>query len=115
MEFTGWIANDPPIHRRLAALSLVLLGYPTQSPGFHVKSAFGGVRAIAEDDLVVVLTDALFGQAGIGWDVRFGAGMLTPFVNYQFSFAGRTTANDVLLDEVVLPNALQFGLGITFH
>lgn len=112
-EFSGWLGNDPPIYRRVASLSLVVISYPSASHRFFVKSAVGGVRAIGENDVLLVQTDAFRGQVGVGYDFPMGQQALTAYFNYAWSFAGRTWVNGFESSTVVLPNSLQAGLAFT--
>ena len=114
-EFMGWMKNDDELDRRVAGLNLVFLGYPSPSSGFFVRGGFGAMRAIVENELVIVQTDAFSGVAGIGVDIPVGAVMFTPYANYIYAFSGETWINDLVLDEAVLPNAFQFGAALTVH
>jgi hypothetical protein len=114
-EFMGWIRNDVPIYRRIAALNLVFIGYPSESSGFFVKGGAGGLRAIVEDDFIVAQTDAFTSQLGIGYDIPMsGRFKLTPSAAYVSTFGGATTFNGVSSPEVVSPNLIQIGIGLTF-
>ena len=115
-ELLGWIKNDAPVYRRVAGLSVVLMGYPSESSGFFVKGGFGGIRAIAEDDVLIVQTDAFMGITGIGFDLRVGERtMVTPYVNYVRSFGGETWLNGIVSPVVATPNAIQVGTSLTVH
>lgn len=115
-EFMGWISNDEPVFRRVAGLSLALLGYPSAASGFFVKGAVGGVRAIVEDDVFVVQTDAWTATTGIGYDIPVGSSLLiTPYLNYIRSFGGTTTVNAVTSPVAVHPDAFQLGAALTVH
>jgi hypothetical protein len=115
-EFIGWIRNDEPLFRRVAGLSIAFLGYPSASSGFFVKGGAGGIRAIAEDDVLVIRTDAWMGTTGVGYDIPVRTNvMITPYVNYVRSFGGTTDINGVLSPVAVMPNAFQFGLALTVH
>jgi hypothetical protein len=113
-EFLGWVSNDDPIFRRVAGLSLGVLGYPSPNSGFFVKGAFGGVRAIVEDDFISVQTDAWMATTGVGFDIPVSSAlMITPYLNYVRSFGGETTANGFVSPVPLLPNAFQFGAALT--
>lgn len=114
-EFMGWMKNDRPVYRRIAALSLVLQGYPSETSGFFIKGSIGGLRAIAEDDFVRLQTDAWTAQTGIGFDIPVGGVMLTPYVNYHRTFAAETYFNGLNSPVAVLPNSIQFGTALTIH
>lgn len=114
-EFSGWIRNDELLNRRIAAVNLMLLGYPSRKSGFFVKGAFGGLRAIAETDLDWVQTDAFTSQTGIGYDIPLGDTFLTPYVTYIRTFAGETWFNGFVSPETVYPNAFQVGVAFTVH
>ncbi len=115
-EFSGWVKNDVPIYRRMAALSVVVLGYPSETSGFFVKGGVGGLRAIVENDVVTAQTDAWTAQTGIGYDIRVGGHtMLTVYANYLRTFAGATWFNGVSSAIAVMPNAIQLGTAFTIH
>ena len=115
-EFIGWVKNDEPLLRRVAGLSVALLGYPSASSGFFLKGGVGGVRAIAEDDLLLVETNAWMATTGVGFDIPVGGtAMITPYVNYVRSFGGTTHVNGVLSPVAVFPNAFQLGLALSVH
>lgn len=115
-EFIGWIRNDDPLLRRVAGLSVAVLGYPSASSGFFVKGGVGGVRAIAEDDVLLVETNAWMSTTGVGFDIPVGASaMVTPYLNYVRSFGGATHVNGVLSPVAVMPNAFQLGVALSVH
>jgi len=115
-EFSGWLKNDVPVYRRMAALTLIVLGYPSETSGFFVKGGVGGLRAIAENDFVTVQTDAWTAQTGIGYDFRIGGRtMLTAYANYVRTFSGATWLNGVSSPVALMPNAIQFGTAFTIH
>jgi len=115
-EFMGWIKNEDPVYRRVAGLSVVLMGYPSASSCFFIKSGVGGIRAIAEDDFLTLQTDAFMSTFGIGFDLRLGERtMLTPYANYVRSFGGQSWINGVVSPVVVTPNAIQLGTSLTLH
>lgn len=115
-EFLGWIKNDQALHRRIAALSVVLLGYPSPTAGFFLKAGFGMLRAIAENDLVVVRSDALMSSVGVGYDIPVGGRVkLTPYGTYIRTFATQTWADNVQSPVPISPNAFQFGVALTVH
>jgi hypothetical protein len=95
VEGSGWLTNEPPIYRRIAALSLVVRGYPGGTAGFFIKGGFGGLRAIIEDDFVRFQTDAWTAQTGIGYDIPIGSAMLTPYATYERTFGGTTWFNGI--------------------
>ncbi|MBT8337358.1 MAG: hypothetical protein KJO11_12195, partial [Gemmatimonadetes bacterium] len=115
-EFIGWLKNDAPIYRRVAGLGVSVLGYPSATSGFFVKGSVGGLRAIAEDDLLLIQTDAWMATTGIGYDVPVGENVsLTLYANYVRGFGGSTWVNGVSSPVVVTPNAIQVGAGFTVH
>jgi hypothetical protein len=115
-EFLGWIKNDQTLHRRIAALSVVLLGYPSPAAGFFMKAGFGMLRAIAENDLVVLRSDALMSSVGLGYDIPVGRRVkLTPYGTYIHTFATQTWADNVESPVPISPNAFQFGVALTVH
>jgi hypothetical protein len=114
-EFFGWLKNDDPIFRRVAALNLVFLGYPSENSGFFVKGGVGGLRAIGENDLVIAESNTFTSQAGVGLDIAVGDVMVTPYANVIWTFYGETTFNGFVSPEAVFPNALQVGAALTIH
>jgi hypothetical protein len=115
-EFTGWMKNDVPIYRRIALLNLVLLGYPSETSGFFVKGGVGGLRAIAENDFVLVQSDAITATTGVGYDVPLGGKTkLTAYVNYIRTYNAETWINGFTTSVPVAPNAIQFGTALTLH
>lgn len=114
-EFAGWISNDEVLDRRIASLNVVLLGYPSDRNGLFLKSGIGGLRAVAENELGYVATEAFTSQIGVGYDVPVGAVDITPYVTYIRTFYGETVVNGFLSPEVVYPNAIQAGVAFTLH
>ena len=114
-EFFGWVKNDAPIYRRVAALSLVVLGYPSETSGFFIKGGVGGLRAIVENDLVRGTTNTYTAQTGIGYDIPLGDVAFTPYVNYVRTFYGETDFNGIISPEAIFPNAIQIGAALTIH
>ena len=116
VEFMGWMRNDAPIYRRMAALNLVFLGYPSAGSGFFIKGGGGVVRAIVEDDYLSVRTDAYTAETGIGCDIPMGGNAkLTLYANYLRTFAGGTWLNGIVSPVVIAPNAFQVGTALTVH
>jgi hypothetical protein len=116
VEFMGWMRNDAPIYRRIAGLSLVFVGYPSERSGFFFKGGAGGLRAIVEDDFIIARTDAFTSQFGVGYDIPMSGRMkITPQATYVSTFGGATTFNGITSPEVVSPNLVRVGLGLTFH
>jgi len=114
-EFFGWMNNDAPVYRRVAALSLVVLGYPSAQSGFFIKGGLGGLRAIVENDFVRGTTNTYTAQTGIGYDIPLSGVMVTPYLNYVRTFYGETDFNGVFSPEAVFPNAIQVGAALTIH
>jgi hypothetical protein len=114
-ELSGWMKNDVPVYRRIAAIGLVVLGYPSETSGFFVKGGVGGLRAFIEDDFNEFQTDAWTAQAGIGFDILIGDAMLTPYANYVYTFNGESWFNDIVSPVTVLPNAILLGMALTVH
>ncbi len=116
VEFMGWMRNDAPIYRRMAALNLVFLGYPSARSGFFIKGGGGVVRAIVEDDYLLVQTDAYTAESGIGYDIPVGGrAKLTVYANYLRTFAGGTWLNGIVSPVTLSPNAFQVGTALTVH
>lgn len=114
-ELSGWMRNDRPVFRRIAAVGLVVLGYPSDTSGFFVKGGVGGLRASIDDDFYDFQTDAWTAQAGIGIDILIGDAMLTPYANHVRTFNGQTWFNDLVSPVTVLPNAILLGMALTVH
>jgi hypothetical protein len=115
-ELMGWMKNEDPVYRRVAGLSVALMGYPSESSGFFIKSGIGGIRAIAEDDFLTLQTEAFMSTFGIGLDLQLGERTnLTPYINYVRSFGGQTWINGLVSPVVVTPNAIQLGTSLTVH
>lgn len=113
VEGTGWMKNSDGLERRIAAVSVVFLGYPSPTSGFFVRSGAGGIRAVIEDPSVVAEGDGLTWQVGVGYDIGFGAVALTPYVTYVNSTQVALTINGASTDFHVNPNILQVGLALT--
>jgi hypothetical protein len=115
-EFMGWLKNDDPVYRRIAGLALGVIGYPSAESGFFVKGTVGGLRAVGENDLLRVQTDAWMATTGIGYDVSVGQGVgVTLYANYVRTFGGFTWVNGLESDVVVTPQTIQIGIGLTVH
>ena len=115
-EFMGWVRNDVPIYRRIAGLSLVFIGFPSERSGFFIRGGGGGIRAIVEDDAFILQTDAFTSQLGVGYDLPMSGRMkLTPQVTYISTFGGATTLNGVTSPVVLSPNLIQIGIGLSVH
>ena len=115
-EFMGWVRNEVPIYRRIAALNLVFIGYPSERSGFFVKGGGGVLRAIVEDDVFIAQTDAFTSQLGIGFDIPMSGRLnVTPQVTYVTTFGGATTLNGISSPAAVAPNLIQVGIGFTVH
>ncbi len=115
-EFLGWIKNDQTLHRRIAALSVVLLGYPSPTAGFFLKAGFGALRAIGENDLLAVRSDALMSSFGLGYDIPVGGRVkLTPYATYIRTFDTQTWVDNLESPVPLSPNAFQFGVALTVH
>lgn len=115
-EFMGWIRNEDPIFRRMAALHLVFLGYPSKDSGFFLKGGAGVSRTIVEDDFFRATANAFSAVTGIGYDIPAGTSLIvTPYANFVRSFGGETDINGIVSPVAVQPNALQFGVALTVH
>lgn len=115
-EFTGWLKNDEFVRRRVAGLSLGVLGYPDPTSGFFLKGSVGAVRAVLEDDAFVFQTDAWMAVTGVGIDIAVSEGVsITPYLNYIRSFGGETTADGFVSPVPVHPNAFQLGAALTVN
>lgn len=114
IEGTGWMKNEGGVEQRIAALSLVGLLYPSRTGGFFVKAGFGGLRAVIENDVLVLVGEGLAAQLGLGWDISLGESVaLTPYVNAIASRETTSTLNDATVPYELNPNILQFGLALT--
>lgn len=116
VEGTGWMRNSDGLERRIAALSVVFMGYPSETTGFFVRSGFGGIRAVIEDaNANTAVGTGLTWQIGVGYDIAFGAAALTPYVTFVNSMEVGLNINDVSTGFNLNPNILQAGLAITVH
>ncbi|MGH7471635.1 MAG: hypothetical protein ACRENP_27095 [Longimicrobiales bacterium] len=114
VEGIGWLKNSDGLERRIAAVSLVTVGYPSATAGFFVRGGFGGVRAVIEDAIFSVTGEGLSWQIGAGFDIPMGAGAaLTPYVTYLNSSNVTAHLNEVSLGTNLNPNILLAGLAIT--
>lgn len=113
VEGTGWVRNSDGLERRIAAASLVFVGYPSRSAGLFVRGGAGGIRAVIENDLIVVVGEGITWNVGVGFDIGSGPVALTPFVTYLNSVEVAADVNDVSLGVDLNPNILQFGLALT--
>jgi hypothetical protein len=114
-ELSGWLKDDGPVFRRIAAIGLVVLGYPSDTSGFFVKGGVGGLSASIEDDFNEFQTDAWTAQAGIGFDIVVGDAMVTPYASHVRTFNGQTWFDDIVSPVTVLPNAILLGMAFTVH
>lgn len=115
-EFIAWMNNDDLGDRRVAGMGVALLGYPSPTSGFFVKGGLGGIRAIGENDVLIVQSDAWMATTGIGYDISVGDGVgITAYANYVRSFGAGTWVNGFSSDFVATPNVLQFGAALTVH
>lgn len=115
-EFLGWIGFEEAFDSRIAALSVVVLSHPAEGTPFFIKSGLGMLRAIAEDEVFVLQTDALAAQLGVGYDADLGGRLrLTPQVTWVRTFFGSSWVNDFPLDETVFPSMIQLHVGLTLY
>jgi hypothetical protein len=113
LEGTGWIRNSEDADRRIAAVSLVLVGYPTAGSGFFVRGGGGLIRAEIENRSLDVVGDGLTWSVGVGFDVGAGGVALTPYVTYVDSREVAADADGATTSLDLKPNILQFGLAVT--
>lgn len=114
-EFVGWVRNEAPIYRRMAAINLVFLGYPSETSGFFVKGGAGVSRAVVEDDFVSVVANSYTAVGGIGVDISAGSVMFTPYANFIRAFGGETQINGFVSPVLIEPNTVQIGIALTVH
>lgn len=113
VEGTGWMKNSDGLERRIAAISVVFLGYPSATGGFFVRSGAGVIRAVIEDPTVVAEGNGFTWQVGIGYDFPFGTVAITPFLTYVNSMQVALDINGVSSGFNLNPNILQGGVAIT--
>jgi hypothetical protein len=113
VEGTGWIRNSDGLERRIAAVSVVFVGYPSSTAGFFIRGGGGGIRAVIEDNLVSVVGEGVTWSVGIGFDIGSGSAALTPYVTYVNSMEVAADVNGLSTGVNLNPNILQFGLAIT--
>lgn len=114
-EGTGWMNNSDGLERRIAAVSVVFLGYPSVTGGFFVRSGAGVIRAVIEDADNSAVGEGYTWQIGVGYDIPFGAAALTPYVTYLNSTEVRLSINEIDTGFNLNPNILQVGLAITLR
>ncbi len=113
-EGMGWIKNEAPIQRRIAAASVVALLYPSASAGFFVKAGLGYMRGVFENDGGYVASNGIAPQAGLGFDIPVGGGVaLTPYVNALLSTNTSLDANGYNLPVTLNPYVVQAGMSLT--
>ena len=113
VEGTGWMKNSDGWERRIAAVSGVVLVYPSASAGFFVRGGAGAIRAVIEDASNSATGSGITWQAGLGYDLGLGGVALTPYVTYVESMEVALHINDVSTGFNLNPNILQFGLAVT--
>jgi hypothetical protein len=113
VEGTGWIRNSDGLERRIAAASLVFVAYPSSTAGLFLRAGAGGIRAVIENDLLVLVGEGITWNVGLGFDLGSGPVALTPFVTYLNSLEVAADVNEVSTGVDLNPNILQFGLAIT--
>lgn len=115
-QFAGWLRNDEVFNRRMASLSVVLLGYPSESSGFFIKGGVGGLAAVAETDAVYAEVQAFSSETGVGYDISIGeTASATPYVSYIRTFGGTTWVDGFEVPVEVLPDAFRVGVALTVH
>ena len=114
VEGTGWMKNSNSLDRRIAAVSVVFLGYPSMTGGFFVRSGAGVIRAVIEDGTNSAVGEGLSWQLGVGYDVPLGVRVaFTPFLTYVQSMQTALDVNGIATDFTINPNILQGGIAIT--
>lgn len=119
-ETHGLTHKDGSLTSHFGYLMAVAQWYPRASGNFHVSGGLG-LGVIREDD-----SDPLFdyelasvggaAQVGLGYDVRMTRNFsLTPYVNLLGIGGGKPTFNGVGQNSTLSANAVQFGLGFTWH
>ena len=113
VEGTGWMKNSNGLERRIAALSVVFLGYPSSTGGLFVRSGAGVIRAVVENPSAVAVGNGFTWQVGLGYDIALGAVALTPYATYLNSIEVALDVNDVSTGFNLNPNILQVGMALT--
>lgn len=113
-EGTGWMRNSDEFERRIAAISVVFLGYPSVTGGFFLRSGVGVIRAVIEDPSNnSAVGEGYTWQFGVGYDIPFGAAAITPYLTFVGSREVRLSINEIDTNFNLNPNILQGGLAIT--
>lgn len=114
VEGMGWIKNDAPLERRIAAASVVALLYPSASSGFFLKGGIGYMRGVFEGTDGYLASNGIAPQAGLGFDIPVGGGIsLTPYVNGLLSTNTSLDANGYNLPVTLNPYVVQAGVSLT--
>lgn len=114
-EGTGWIKNEAPIERRIAAASVVALLYPSATSGFFLKAGVGYMRAVIEDDFGWVAADGIAPQLGLGFDLPVGGVWVTPYVTALRSTNSSLEVLGYNLPITLDPFIVQTGLALTVN
>lgn len=114
VEGMGWIKNEAPLERRIAAASVVGLLYPSASAGFFLKGGIGYMRGVFEGADGYLASNGIAPQAGVGFDIPVGSGIsLTPYVNALLSTNTSLDANGYNLPVTLNPYVVQAGVSLT--
>lgn len=113
VEGTGWMRNSDGLERRIAAISVVFLGYPSVTGGFFVRSGAGMLRAVIEDPNIVAEGNGFTWSLGVGYDFPLGGAAFTPFLTYVNSMEVALDINQTSTGFNLNPNILQGGVAIT--
>jgi hypothetical protein len=119
-ETHGLTHTDGSLTSHFGYLMAVAQWYPQAAGGFHLVGGLG-VGVVREED-----TDPLFDydltsvggalQIGLGYDIRMTRNFsLTPYVNALGMGGGKPTFNGVTQSSTLSANAVQFGLGFSWH
>src|SRR5918992_3836616 len=119
-ETHGLTRKDGTLTSHFGYLMAVAQWYPQASGGFHLLGGLG-LGVISEED-----SDPLFdyelvsiggaAQVGLGYDVRMTRNFsLTPYVNFLGMGGGKPSLNGQGQSGTMSSNAVQFGLGFTWH
>lgn len=119
-ESHGLTRKDGTLTSHFGYLLAVAQWYPQASGGFYVTGGLG-LGLIREDD-----SDPAFdyelqsvggaAQVGLGYDVRMTRNFsLTPYVNFLGMGGGKPSLNGQSQSGTLSANAVQFGLGFSWH
>jgi hypothetical protein len=119
-ESHGLTRKDGTLTSHFGYLLAIAQWYPQPSGGFYVSGGLG-LGVIREDDSdpgfdYELQSVGAAAQVGLGYDVRMTRNFsLTPYVNFLGMGGGKPSLNGQGQSGTMSANAVQFGLGFTWH